>query len=148
MILGKKLYLERFKLVGGFKTLTTFLFQKRSLHKEDDIDSREEGQKEGQKEASTPRGRPKLMTRSKVVVGDWMACEKVCPTDCLEVEVKSDKLISMNLNMLRCIGCGDCIKVSPESSLELEEFEVISDFSQLSRLKKINLIKERDHLAS
>lgn len=138
MILKKRLYRERTRLVSLIKLiLSLFLLFLGLFRRKRDIFLEED-------ERQNRVGRPKLLSRSKVVVGDWGACESICPTKCLKVEISGGKLKTMTLDIFRCIGCGYCIDKSPESSLAFEKIEMIKDIDCSLAGMEMDLISERD----
>jgi len=54
-------------------------------------------------------------------------CQRVCPSDAIEIEKVADKQFKAILQMDKCLFCGQCVDSCPKKALEnTENFELAS----------------------
>lgn len=75
-----------------------------------------------------------------------LKCLRVCPSKCIEIKYQEDpltqkrKLISYNIEVLRCIFCGYCEEVCPVGAI------VLTEWFEYSSLEKTTLYFDKEKL--
>lgn len=111
MILKKRFYTSRGRFLEYFKSLTSMLkgiFVRPHAHLAQFNDH----------DHKTLLVYPEPKADAFEIEGKWDECLIVCPTNCLTIEVEGERLKSFDLDLVSCIGCGECIKVAPGFALE------------------------------
>lgn len=83
------------------------------------------------KDASLDLTYPIFRSSLASVCDECHFCEKICPTNAIQLDFKGKKLQYFKLNLMQCTRCQICIQVCPENLIGEEQLSLqVLDFDE------------------